>query len=108
VFGGATGAGIFAYSNTSTTIVNSGDIGAASLLAIQTMGAGNAQIFNSGTITGYVLLDADDTMVIEPGGRFEARLTSDFGPGEDLFKNEGTVRALAVGRRSRPSSISSG
>jgi hypothetical protein len=40
------------------------------------------------------VLDADDTMVIEPGGTFEARLTSDFGPGDDLFRNEGIVHAL--------------
>jgi autotransporter family porin len=96
VLGGAM-AGIFAYSNSGTTIVNSGFITADSLLAIHAAGPGNAQIFNSGVIFGYVLLDADDTMVNKSDGLFDARLTSDFGPGNDLFKNEGTVHAVKQG-----------
>ena len=89
------GWGIYARSETATTIVNSGDISATSLLAIQVSGAGNAAIYNAGHITGYVLLDADDTFINEKGGVFETKLASDFGPGSDLFRNEagGTVLA---------------
>ena len=89
------GWGIYARSETGTTIVNSGDISATSLLAIQVSGAGNAAIYNAGHITGYVLLDADDTFINEKGGVFETKLASDFGPGSDLFRNEagGTVLA---------------
>jgi outer membrane autotransporter protein len=96
--GAGTSTGIYAYSNSSTMIVNSGFISASSLRAIEVGGAGDAQIYNAGTITGYVLLDADDLFVNQSGGRFEARLTSDFGPGTDLFRNEagGTVHALEV------------
>ncbi|MEZ5828410.1 MAG: autotransporter domain-containing protein [Hyphomicrobiales bacterium] len=39
---------------------------------------GPVDIFNSGTITGFVRLDADDTFTNQPGGVFEARRTSDF------------------------------
>jgi hypothetical protein len=81
-----------------TTIVNSGDIGASSNLAISVR-SGPVDIFNTGTITGFVLLDADDTFINQAGGVFEARQTSDFdaygGGGTDLFVNEagGTVHA---------------
>ena len=41
------------------------------------------------------MLDADDTFINQKGGVFETKLTSDFGPGNDLFVNEegGTVLA---------------
>jgi len=84
-----------------STIINSGTISATSLLAIYSIGAMNdTQIFNSGLIAGLVRLDAaDDDFFNEKGGTFEARLTSDFGPGTDLFRNEqgGTVHAVAIG-----------
>jgi outer membrane autotransporter protein len=93
VTGGAWG--ILAGANYgSTTIVNSGYVSAANLRAIQVV-AGPAAIYNSGTIVGYVLLDADDLFVNEAGGTFEARLTSDFGelaPDNDLFVNEAGAR----------------
>jgi len=82
-----------------TTIVNSGDISAASLFAIQVDG-GAASIFNTGLITGFVDLTSNpDSFFNQNGGVFAARLTSDFGPGTDLFRNEqgGTVHAVAVG-----------
>ena len=90
IFGGS--AGIFVDNTySSTTIVNSGDIGASSNLAI-VVPYGPVDIFNTGTITGFVLLDADDTFINQAGGVFEARQTSDFdayGPGgNDLFRNE--------------------
>jgi autotransporter family porin len=95
-FGGT--AGIVALSDATSTIVNSGYVSAGSLLAIESRGPGAANIFNSGTIFGFVVLDAADTMVIQDGGTFEARLTSDFGTDTDLFRNEegGTVHALEV------------
>jgi autotransporter family porin len=95
LFGGT--AGVYVSSPNPTTIINSGYLSSQSLLAIHSYGPGSAQIFNSGLITGYVILDADDRMVNQSDGMFEARLTSDFGPGEDLFENKGTVHAVAVG-----------
>jgi hypothetical protein len=88
------GAGIYSNTPNTTTIINSGYLSAASLLAIQTTG-GPTTILNAGLITGYVLLDADDTFINQKGGVFETKLTSDFGPGSDLFRNEqgGTVLA---------------
>jgi hypothetical protein len=79
-------------------------VSGGSLLAINTNGAGNATIYNSGLVTGFIVLDADDTFINEKGGVFETKLTSDFGPGNDLFRNEqgGTVLAAtnpkAIGR----------
>jgi len=86
-FGGS-GAGIYAHGNAPITIVNSGYVSATSLLAINAQGAGSTNIINFGLITGYVMLDADDTFTNENGGTFEARLTSDFGGGSDLLVNE--------------------
>ena len=64
---GGTGAGIYAYNNNPIAIVNSGYVSAASLLAINTNGAGNATIYNSGLVKGFILLDADDTFINEKG-----------------------------------------
>jgi outer membrane autotransporter protein len=93
-------AGIYAYSPSGTTIMNSGDIGASSNLAI--LGTdGPVDIFNSGTITGFVLLDADDTFTNQAGGVFEARGTSDFdrygAGGNDLFVNQNGATVHAAG-----------
>ena len=90
IYGGRVG--IYAYNPYGTTkIVNTGDISAGSMLAISVV-YGPATIFNTGTITGFVLLDADDNFINQAGGTFEARQTSDFdayGPGgNDLFRNE--------------------
>jgi len=67
----------------------------------------NTQILNAGLITGYVLLDADDTFINEKGGVFETKLVSDFGPGNDLFRNEqgGTVLAATNPNVSESSSF---
>ncbi len=69
------------------------------LFAINTEGA-STTIANraAGLITGYVdLTDLADLFDNQAGGTFAARLTSDFGDGDDLFDNDGTVHALAVG-----------
>ncbi len=86
--------GIFALSDTSTKIVNTGDISAGSFFAIGVYGA-PATIYNAGHITGFVVLDADATFINQKGGVFETKLTSYFAGGNDLFRNEqgGTVLA---------------
>ena len=91
------GHGIFAQSDSTTTIVNSGSISAASLFAIDVF-SGAANIVNTGTITGYVTLDAADTFTNQSGGTFEARLTSDFGAGR-RFVRERVGRHRACHRR---------
>ena len=96
VHGGRTG--IYTGSAAGVTITNSGNIGASSQQAIAAV-KGPVEIFNSGTITGFVMLDADDRFTNQAGGTFEARQTSDFDAfgegGSDLFRNEagGTVHA---------------
>ena len=77
-----------------TTILNTGNISSGSFLALGVYG-GSATVINTGHITGYVTLDADDTFINSSNGVFETKLTSDFGPGTDLFRNEsgGTVQA---------------
>ena len=94
-------AGISVYSQGSpTTIINSGDIGASSQLAIVVKN-GPADIFNTGTIDGFVWLDADDTFINQAGGTFEARGTSDFDKygtgGTDLFVNQAGATVHATG-----------
>ncbi|MGK2922038.1 MAG: autotransporter outer membrane beta-barrel domain-containing protein [Methyloceanibacter sp.] len=87
--------GIAAFSNTSTTILNSGKISAGSGLAIDSEGA-STRIENTGLITGFVdLTDSGDTFRNRAGGTFNASETSDFGGGRDVFANEagGTLRA---------------
>ncbi|HWM32588.1 MAG TPA: hypothetical protein VNO69_12920, partial [Methyloceanibacter sp.] len=91
--------GVYAYSLASDiVIVNTGSISASSLLAINTEGTGRATIYNygGGVIRGFVdLTDQDDRFFNQAGGVFEAKLTSDFGLGTDVFRNErgGTVQA---------------
>jgi autotransporter family porin len=100
-------AGIYARSFGGTTIVDSGDISAGSLLAISVRGAA-AQIYNSGHITGFVALtNSDDAFINEKGGVFETKLTSYFGGGNDLFRNEegGTVLAATNRNASEYSSF---
>ena len=90
-------------------IDNAGSISAGNLFAIETDGA-STTVTNraAGVVTGFVdLSDEDDLFDNQAGGVFEARLTSDFGGGDDLFTNEG-VRACgglgwypAVVRQSR-------
>jgi hypothetical protein len=78
-----------------TKIVNTGDISAGSNFAIGVYG-GPATIYNSGYITGFVRLTPnDDTFINQDHGVFETKLTSYFGGGNDLFRNEegGTVLA---------------
>ena len=83
----------------SILVRNAGAITAGNLFAINTEGA-STTIANraAGLITGYVdLTDLADLFDNQAGGTFAARLTSDFGDGDDLFDNNGTVHALAVG-----------
>jgi outer membrane autotransporter protein len=87
IAGGAIG--VFASSPVDNDINNTGLITAASLFAIDTVGA-STEIDNSGdgVILGFIdLTDEGDTFVNRDGGRFEARLTSDFRLGDDLFDN---------------------
>jgi autotransporter family porin len=105
VYGGFSG--VRAISFTGTTIVNSGDISAGSSLAIFTYGA-STKIYNSGHITGFVeLTNSDDAFINEKGGVFETKLTSYFGSGNDLFRNEegGTVLAATNRNASESSSF---
>ena len=91
VFGG--NIGINTDSDAGTFILNSGSISAGSGLAINTNGAG-AIITNAsgGVITGFVTLGGIGNLFDnQSGGTFEARSTSDFGPGNDLFVNAGIV-----------------
>jgi len=89
--------GVYAFSLLSDmVIVNTGSISASSLLAIDTYGA-STQIFNTGHITGFVdLTDSPDRFFNQAGGVFETKLTSDFGGGGDLFRNEAGGMVLAV------------
>ena len=83
----------------SISIDNAGSIGAGNLFAIDTAGA-STTVTNraAGVITGFVdLSEENDLFDNQAGGIFEARLTSNFGDGDDLFTNEGVVRALASG-----------
>ena len=83
----------------STTIINTGNISAGSLLAIDTVGA-STSITNSkgGIITGFVdLTDNRDTFNNGTGALFEARGTSDFRGGFDVFNNG--VRCTPLDKR---------
>ncbi|MBM3545058.1 MAG: autotransporter outer membrane beta-barrel domain-containing protein [Alphaproteobacteria bacterium] len=89
--------GVYAFSLLSDiVIVNTGSISAGTLLAIDTYGA-STQIFNTGRITGFVdLTDSPDRFFNQAGGVFETKLTSDFGGGGDLFRNEAGGMVLAA------------
>ena len=78
-------AGILTSAET-VTIVNTGTITADSLFAIGAFAA-EADVYNSGTITGFVELFALSEFVNRKGGVFEAREVSDFG-GLGLFRNQ--------------------
>jgi hypothetical protein len=90
-----------------TTIFNSGNISAGSLFAINVNG-GPATIYNAGLITGFIdLTDNNDTFINQDHGVFETKLTSYFGAGNDLFRNEegGTVLAATNRNASEYSSF---
>jgi autochaperone domain-containing protein len=82
---------------TSILIDNAGAIGAGSLFAIDTVFASTTIVNRSGgVITGYIdLTDRADLFDNKSGGIFEARMTSDFGLGFDLFQNAGTVHTAS-------------
>ncbi len=80
---------VSSYSQSATTITNTGEIGASSNLAIDVYGQGTSDVYNAGKITGYVqLTDQRDRFFNQAGGLFEAKETSFFGAGDDLFRNE--------------------
>ena len=81
------------------SIDNAGSISAGNLFAIETDGASTTVTNRSaGVITGYVVLsDLDDLFDNQAGSVFEARLSSDFRGGGDLFTNESIVHAVASG-----------
>ena len=74
-----------------TTIINTGEIGASSHLAIHFRegSEGTSDIFNAGLITGFVnLTEQRDRFFNQAGGVFETKKTSFFGGGDDFFVNE--------------------
>jgi autotransporter family porin len=95
VFGG--NIGIQSNSDAGTFLLNSGSISAGSGMAINTSGS-SAAITNAsgGVIAGFVTLGGSGNLFDnQTGGVFEARGSSDFGPGNDLFTNAGTVHTAA-------------
>lgn len=74
------------------TVTNAGTISAGSGYAITVTG-GSAKVTNSGLIKGRVLFSGGDDVLVNPG-TFDAVGDSDFGAGNDLFQNSGTVRIL--------------
>ncbi|WP_109354077.1 hypothetical protein [Sphingorhabdus sp. EL138] len=87
---GGTGNAITAETTGSAIIVNnSGTLESGAGFALEAIG-GVTQLTNSGTINGRVLLSAFDDVTVN-NGLFNATLNSDFGAGNDLFTNEGTV-----------------
>ncbi|WP_108681155.1 hypothetical protein [Methyloceanibacter sp. wino2] len=103
--GGPRNVGVYSYSyyvGNKTTITNTGEIGAQSHLAIDVKGLGNADIFNAGTITGFVdLTEQNDRFVNRAGGVFETKKTSLFGGGEDVFSNQTGATVLAATNASK-------
>lgn len=78
-------------SGTGATVTNAGTInGGNYALAIT---GGPATVSNSGTINGRILLTANGDTV-NNGGTFNANGSSDFGAGNDVFNNTGTLRVL--------------
>jgi outer membrane autotransporter protein len=71
------------------TINNSGSITGTGGPAINAVGVSPAQVNNSGTVTGFVTLNADAVFNNLEGGAFAASGTSSFGGG--TFNNAGTV-----------------
>ena len=84
--------GIFALSLIDIDITNgvTGFITSGNLFAIDAVGA-SAEISNAGQLRGYVDLTANGDTVTN-SGLWDARLTSDFGAGADVFTSSGTVR----------------
>ena len=81
-------AAIYAIGYSGTEIVNTGDISAGSNRAISVYGSG-ARILNAGSITGFVDLSYQgDRFINQAGGVFEAKRTSYFNAGSDLFRNQ--------------------
>ncbi len=94
--------GIYSYSTRSTTIMNSGDISSGFGPVIQTNGA-RTELFNAGRITGNVdLTEQNDRFVNQAGGVFEARQTSLFGGGYDVFRNLKGATVHAAGNTNAP------
>ncbi len=87
---GGTGNAITAVTaGSSIAVNNSGTLESGAGFALEAIG-GATQLTNSGTVNGRVLLSAFDDVTVN-NGLFNATLNSDFGAGNDLFNNEGTV-----------------
>ncbi|BAQ16363.1 autotransporter domain-containing protein [Methyloceanibacter caenitepidi] len=92
-----TGIAAYSYYANKTMITNTGEIGAASHVAIDVNGQGSATIFNAGLITGLVdLTEQNDRFFNQAGGVFETKKTSLFGGGDDLFVNQSGATVLAA------------
>jgi hypothetical protein len=90
---GGTNNGATIVSGTGTTVTNAGTISGGNYALAITGGA--ATVNNSGTINGRILLTANaDT--VNNSGTFNANSSSDFGAGNDVFNNSGTLRVLGT------------
>ena len=87
--GGNNGATII--SGTGTTVTNGGTISGGNYAL--SISGGAATIANSGTISGRILLTGNADTVTN-AGTFNANASSDFGAGNDVFNNSGTLRVL--------------
>lgn len=85
---------INATSATGTLITNGGTLNAGTGYAVFATG-GAATVNNLGTINGRVLLTAVGDQ-LNNSGVFNAVGNSDFGAGNDLFTNSGTLRATGL------------
>jgi trimeric autotransporter adhesin len=91
---GATG-GINSVSVDGTTLINDGTIGSTGAFAINADG-GAARITNRGVVNGRInLTDSADVFSNAAAGRFNAVGTSDFGAGDDSFRNAGLFTAFS-------------
>jgi hypothetical protein len=80
-----------------TSITNAGTITTGSGYAIDVTG-GPATVRNRGTISGRIALTGGDDTVTN-SGNFIVHGDSDFGAGDDLFTNSGTVALAKTGAR---------
>ncbi|WP_108812389.1 hypothetical protein [Sphingorhabdus sp. Alg231-15] len=89
VTGGTGNAIMVATTGSTITVNNSGTLESGAGFALAA-GGGVTDLTNSGTINGRVQLTAFDDLTVN-NGLFNASLDSDFGTGNDLFTNDGTL-----------------
>ena len=78
-------------SGTGTTVTNAGTISGGNYAL--SISGGAATVANTGTISGRILLTGNADTVTN-AGTFNANASSDFGAGNDVFNNSGTLRVL--------------